>query len=806
MRIHLFISVAILALGCFPSFGQAPARQARKTAAPVDARAFLDEYCVTCHNKTARKAGLTLDLMDPQAVQNDIVKWEEVTRKLRGNLMPPPGMPRPAETEKAAFVNWLEARLDQTSLKKPDLGYVAVHRLNRTEYAAAVEQILGVKVDASTLLPVDDIADGFENIANVLKVSPSFLDQYIAAARLVSAKAVGTSELKPQKFTIGVAGGDQGAHVEGLPLGTRGGLVGEYTFPADGDYEFNFTGVVGSVGYQAGMEYYHRAIVTVDGEKVYETHVGGDADLKLMDQKQSSGVAELRTRFEKIKLHLAAGPHKIGIAFVNRGLIESDEQLQSFIPGRGDTRLPRAQSIQVNGPFNATAIGATPARQRIFVCRPPNQAEEISCAYRIFQNLAKQAYRRPATDQDVAAPLNFFKEARATGDFDKAIQSGVVAILSSPKFLYRTEAQPANAAPGTAFRITDLELASRLSFFLWSQNPDEQLLDLASANKLSQPAVLAQQVKRMLADKRSNAIVRNFAFQWLNMRNLSQVEPDPVLFSNFDAPLRQAFTKEIDLFIQSIITEDRSVLDLLNANYTFANERLALHYHIPNVRGSEFRRVTLADPNRWGLLGKGAVLMTTSYPNRTSSVLRGSFILERLMGTPPSPPPPNVEAFPETKEGAKPLTVRQSMEMHRKNPTCNACHGIMDPLGFALENYDAIGEWREVDRWAGVKIDSGGNLADGTPVSTPADLRKALTREPTQFVQTMVQKMMMYALGRPVDNADMPFVRQVVRGAAASNYKFSQIVLKIAESDLFQKKQAPEPAADNKQPARVAAK
>lgn len=758
-------------------------------------RALLDRYCVTCHNQRLKTAGVTFDTMDPAHVDANAKTWEEAVRKLRGGLMPPPGAPQPDAAAVKSFIASIETALDAAAAKNPQPGRVALHRLNRAEYANAIDNILGLRVDPSSLLPVDDISDGFDNIANVLKVSPSFLDQYISAARVVTTRAVGNPNATPVITSLKPpAGIDQSQYVEGLPLGTRGGFVTEHIFPSDGEYEFNIGGLAGA-GYVQGMEYRHRVILTIDGVKVFENQVGGEEDLKLIDQKQAPAVASVRARFEKIRIPVKAGPHKVGVTFVGRGMAESDNTLQSFIPGNGNDRVPRIGGLDIGGPYNPTGIGDTPSRKRIFVCRPPDPREEIACASRILSKVAREAFRRPVTDRDLAAPLAFFKDGRARGNFETGIQNGVMAILSSPKFLYRTEAVPPNLKPGSVYRISDLELASRLSFFLWSGNPDDKLIDLAADGKLSNPVVLEQQVKRMLADPRAKSLVTNFAFEWLNMRGIGEIDPDPVLFPGFDRSLRAAFVKELELFIKSIIDEDRPVVDLLSANYTFVNERLALHYKIPNVRGSEFRRVTLADPNRFGLLGKGGVLMVTSYPNRTAPVLRGAWVLERILGTPPSPPPPNVEALPETKEGAKALTMRQRMAIHRKNASCNACHGIMDPLGFSLENFDAVGEWRTMDRYAGIPIDASGQLVDGTPVTGPVDLRTALVKKQDQFVQTMAEKMMMYALGRRTEPADMPVVRKVVRDAAKDEARFSSLVMGIVKSAPFQMKQAESDAA-----------
>jgi hypothetical protein len=489
---------------------------------------------------------------------------------------------------------------------------------------------------------------------------------------------------------------------------------------------------------------------------------------------------------------VTAGPHKVGVTFIARTYAESDEVLFSFRPGVGEERIPRVGSLEIQGPFTPSGLSETPSRRRIFVCRPATPAEELPCATRILSALARRAFRRPVTDQDLSAPLSFYKSARAEGSFDAGIQGALPAILASPKFLYRAERSPVGVAPGTVHRITAFDLASRLSFFLSAHPPDDELLRLAEKGALSDPKTLDAQVRRLLADSRSNSLVTNFAFQWLKMRGLDEVEPDAIVFPNFDDGLREGFRKEMELFIESIVREDRSVLDLLTADYTYVNERLARHYAIPNVRGDQFRRVMLTDQNRWGLLGKGGVLLSTSYANRTAPVIRGAWILENILGTPPAAPPPDVEAFQENKDGEKAKTVRAIMEQHRSKPTCNACHGVMDPLGFALENFDAIGEWRSQDRWAGIPIDASGQLNDGTKVSGPVDLRKALVRRSQQFVQTMTEKLMTYATGRSVEYYDMPAVRQIVRDAARDNYRFSSLVLGVVRSAPFQMRKVPE--------------
>ena len=754
-------------------------------------RALLDSYCVTCHNQRTKTAGLTFDTMDLAKLPEHADVWEKTVRKLRGGMMPPPGVRRPDQASVDSMVSWLERSLDEAAAAHPNPGRVALHRLNRAEYAAAIEDLLALKIDSAALLPKDDEAEGFDNVASVLTVSPSFLDQYISAARVVSARAIGNPGARPGSQTYRPArGADQSARVDGLPLGTRGGLLVEHLFPADGEYKLNIPNMA-IAGYVRGMEYRHTLVVTIDGVKVFQNTIGGEEDIRAIDQQQAPAVAAINSRFMDIPVKMTAGPHKVGVMFVARTFAEADEVLHAFRPAAGEDRIPRIGSLEIQGPFNPTGVSETPSRARVFVCRPKNQSDELPCAKTILSSLARKAYRRPITDSDLEAPLGFYGAARALGDFDTAIRDALPTILASPKFLYRAERSPAGLAPGSIHAIGDVELASRLSFFLTGRAPDEGLLTVAERRTLATPSVLEAQVRRLLADPRSESLISSFAFQWLKMRSLEEIDPDPIIFPNFDDSLRAAFRREMELFVSSILREDRGVLDLLTADHTFVNERLALHYGIPNIRGDQFRRVTLADPNRWGLLGKGAVLLTTSYANRTAPVLRGAWILENLLGTPPAAPPPDVEAFPENKDGEKARSVREIMEQHRAKPSCNACHGVMDPLGFALENFDAIGEWRAEDRYAGTPIDASGRLIDGTSVNTPADLRVALTRRPEQFVQTLTERLMTYALGRTVEYYDMPAVRKIVREAARDNYRFSAIVMGIVRSDPFRMRMVP---------------
>jgi hypothetical protein len=751
--------VAVSLASVTPVFGATP--QASLSAQ----RAMLDHYCVTCHNQKAKTANVMFDTLDLAQVGKDAEVWERAVRKLRGGMMPPPGMPRPDAATVNSFVTFLEASLDRAALASPNPGTVSLHRLNRAEYQNAMKDVLGVDVDAAALLPRDDVSNGLDNIANVLKVSPSFLDQYIAAARAVSHQAI--SHPPPSEPVKAVLHGEP-ADPASLPLGAQGGIVAQYLFPYDGDYQFTITGP--------------NPVLAIDG------------------------LPAATNGFVQVK----AGTHQLTLTAAAHSFAEPEGMLQSFVPGRafpgygfapggagpGGRRAPAGPSIEIIGPFHPSGKPVlTESRARIFVCKPPSESEEESCAARILSGVAERAFRRPVTQKDLAAPMQFFKQGRAdSGNFEGGIQNGIIAIIASPKFLYRAEPPPAGLAPGTNYRISDIELASRLSFFLWSTVPDAELLRVAEQGKLKDPKVFEQQVRRMLSSDRSRSLVTNFGAEWLKLRDIDTIDPDPFIYPNFDPSLRTAFRREVELFVDSIQREDRSVLDLLNANYTFVNERLALHYGIPDVRGEEFRRVLLPDSKRYGLLGKGAILMVTSYANRTSVVLRGNYILENILGTPPSPPPPNVPAFKENKEGEKPHTVRETMEMHRANPTCNGCHGIIDPLGFALENFDTVGAWRSKDRYTRTAIDASGKLMDGTVVSGPDDLRKALASRPDQFVQTMTEKFLSYALGRSLTAYDMPTVRKIVRDASRDNYRFSSIVMGIAESAPFQMERTPQAA------------
>ncbi len=752
---------------------------------------FFEQYCSKCHNSTDWAGGVAFDTMSPETFGDDAKEWEEAVRKLRGRLMPPPDKPQPDQKIIDTQIAWLEARLDANAAAHPDPGSVVMHRLNRTEYAREVENLLGLRIDAAALLPKDTKADGFDNVANVLRVSPSFLDQYIIAAHDVSVQAVGDPQARPTSVVLKAPPGtSQAVHNEGLPLGTRGGMLIEHLFPADGEYTFNVNQSAGfGGGYITALDSRQKMVMLIDGRKVYETESGGPEDLKAVDQKQAPAAKAILARFRNITVPVKAGPHKIGITFVERTFAESDDTLEPL--GNDLPRVPGVFGIEIVGPNTPTGLSETPSRRRIFICHPRSEAEELPCAKQIVSTLARKAYRRPITDADIAGPMHFYNVGRQKHGFEGGIQQAVMAILASPKFLYRIEAMPQDAKPGQIYPISDVELASRLSFFLWSQGPDEALLNTAAAGRLRDPAVLEQQVRRMLADPRSKALVTSFADQWLTVDEMDRIEPDPTLFPEFDNSLRLAFRREIEMFVDSIFSEDQNVQKLLTADYTFVNERLALHYGIANVRGERFRRVKLPDSRRWGLLGKGAFLMGMSYANRTSPVRRGAWVLEMLAGTPPASPPPGVEALKENMDGVKARTVRERMIAHRTNPTCKSCHGIIDPVGFTLENFDALGAWRDKDRETGTVIDAADTLHDMT-LAGPDALRAYLMRRPDQFVQTFTEKLMTYALGRGLEYTDMPTVRAIVREAARHDYRFSSIVTGIVKSAPFEMQRVPE--------------
>jgi hypothetical protein len=773
-------------------------------AAPVEGAAqethpqiaTFNQYCVGCHSDSNPTADVSLEGLSPQSVGGNAELFERVVRKLRGRVMPPPGAVQPDEETVVALVDWLEQSLDATDSVAHVTDQIVLHRLNRKEYANAVRDLLVTEVEVEQLLPEDDLAEGFDNIASALQVSPSFIEQYLIAARSVAIKAVGRPDARPGGWTFRAGAGTQHTHVAGLPLGTRGGILAEVDLPSDGEYVIDVADMATHI-WGNGMEFENHLVVTLDNEMVYEAVVGGEEDMKMYDQVLDGALDRVNARLKNIRFHATAGPHKMGVTFRRRTFAESDDRLQMFVPGGGQERMYDVRSFQLLGPFEANGLGPTPSRERIFSCHPEEGASPELCAEEIVRSLARRAYRRPVTGEDVDEILVYYREGVNAGGFEEGIRSAITGILASPFFLYRTETIPAGLDPGEAYEIDDLELASKLSFFLWNSVPDDELLDLAVSGQIRNPVVRDAQVSRMLADPRAGTLGSNFVHQWLDMKRLDEVVPDSVVFpyASGRADPREGFRTELSLFADSIFYEDRSVLDLMTASHTFLNERVALHYGITDVKGDRFRRVELEDSARFGLLGKGAVLMAAAYPNRTSPVLRGAFILEHLQGVPPATPPPNVEALDENAIGTtNALTVREMMAQHRASPACFSCHAVMDPLGFALENFDATGAWRDRDRYAGEAIDSVGELPDGTPIDGPDDLRDALLRRPEQFVQTFTERLLMYATGDTLEFYDMPTVRRIVAEAADEDYLFSELVRGIVGSEQFRMRRAPDAA------------
>jgi mono/diheme cytochrome c family protein len=776
--------IALLILMASSTWGQTRPTAPPATAAPDPHRAMLNSYCVTCHNTRLKTGGLALDSLDLKAPEADAQTWEKVLRKLRGNLMPPPGSRQPKQQDVDAFVGWMETTLD-TRANGPRAGRVPVQRLNRTEYVAAVKELVGVELNAKDVLPQDIEVEGFDNVAAALSVSPSFLDQYITSARRVVKLAVGEPRPRVSNLKYGI-GANQNPD-QPLPLGTRGGIKFNHNFPADGEYRINLNDL--AVGlYTNTMENESTVVILIDGKIVFRKPIGGPADLALADRKGAEGRAEIMERFTKIPVTVQAGVRDVVVAFIDRANVESDENVLGGGFGGGGGRMARlADGVEIMGPFNPQGISKTASRALIFVCNPEFKGESV-CVQQIIQSLARRAYRRPVTAEDVARLKPFYQAGReGGGSFDQGIEQVVAAVLASPEFLYRSIRGPKSAPASTGGALTDLELASRLSFFLWTTGPDEELLKLAAAGGLSRPGVIDSQVKRMMADPKASSLVTSFAMKWLNLDDLDAVKPDPALFPGFNDQLRRDFSKEAEFFLSSILLENRNVVDLLTADHTFLNERLARHYGVSGVAGTQFRKVTLAEKERAGLLGKAAVLMRTSYADRTSPVLRGAWVLDKLLGTPPTPPPPNVETNLSQTAGEKPKTVRERLEQHRANPTCKQCHGVIDPTGLAMENFDAIGQYRTRDREANAPIDASTLLPNGVAINGPVELRAQLANRPATFVKAMTEKLMMYALNRQLEAFDMPQVRAVVRAAAKEDYKLSSLVLGIVKTEAFRK-------------------
>lgn len=753
---------------------------------------LLENNCFKCHNSEDWAGEIAFELMSPQSIVQDPAVWEEAIRKLRGGLMPPPGQDQPTIAARKALIVALENALD-AAVSTPDPGYVPLHRLNRGEYENAVYDMFGLTIDAAELLPTDAVAHGFDNIADALRVSSTFLDQYITAARTVSVQAVGGVPGKPDYQAYFAPPGDQSLRVAGMPPGTRGGVLVDYTFPADGIYEFSINEMA-TARYVSGFDNENTVIITIDDERVFEANIGGEDDFRAIDQHQYYALGEIEDRFRNIRIPVKAGVRRVAATFIARTYATTDDMLEPFYPIAGRDRAPVVGNFSITGPFDPGAVGETESRNKIFSCKPVKGENDEVCARSILARLVHQAYRRPITDADLEPLMEFYRTGRERAGFETGIQRGIMAILASPNFLYRSARPPADATPGTVYALNDLDLAARLSFFIWGSLPDEALLQAAESKSLNNVEALDAQVKRMLADPRAERLVDGFAMQWLRVDDIeSHATPNGGIFPDFDISLLTAFKREMQLFLSSILLDDRSVVDLMTANHTFVNERLAKHYGLPRVMGEEFQRVTLEDSNRLGILGKGAVLTATSYPHRTSPVLRGAWILENLMGTPPAAPPPGVNTNLASDEGgiAPAATVRAMLEEHRANPTCGSCHGVMDPLGFALENFDAIGAWRERDRFAGEAIKADGKLAIGIPVDGPAALRSALIAEPEQFVRTLTENLLNYGLGRTLVPSDMPTVRAIAKAAAKDNYSFAALVRGVVLSQQFRQQRVP---------------
>lgn len=749
--------LAIAALAVAAAAGYAFWLNADRKPAPSEHWATIDAYCVDCHNAAEFAGGVAFDDLKPDNVPGDAAVWEKAVRKLEAGLMPPPGEPRPDEARLGGLLAFLEDSLDAAARADPDPGAPVLRRMNRTEYGNAIRDLLALPVDATLLLPADDSSQGFDNIADVLNVSPAHMQAYVSAAAKISRLAVGDPTASPTISTYTPERGlSQAEHLEGFPLGTRGGLAAEHVFPLDAQYEITVRRAGSGFGLR-GVGTDEPVEVTLDGERV----------------------SLLSGRAEPFRLSVPAGPHTIAVAIVRESRPHGvDDLFAELAPS------PGVSALSIMGPFDAAGPGETPSRSRIFICEPAAVDEETPCAREILTALARRAFRRPARDLEASLDtlMSFYATGRALGTFETGIQHALARVLVDPQFIFRFEREADGLAAGAAYEIDDFELATRLSFFLWSSIPDDALLALAEAGRLRDPTVLEAEVGRMLADPRARSLVDSFASQWLGLRNLAALSPAD---REFDANLRQAFEQETKLLFASILEEDRSVVDLLTADYTFVDERLARHYGIPNVRGSRFRRVELGDDNRRGLLGHGSILMATSSPTRTSPVVRGAWILDNILGTPPPQPPPGVERNLDgpVAATAEARTVRGRLERHREDPSCAACHDIIDPLGFALENFDLVGRWRETD--SGEAIDASGQLWDGTPVVGPAGLRAALEDRSDLFVQAFTERLLTYALGRGLEYYDMPTVRTIVAGAGEEDFRFAALVSGIVESVPF---------------------
>jgi mono/diheme cytochrome c family protein len=786
----VFVGPAGFAQGTAPPSGAA-ANGPPKGSPYVQASShatLVKTYCATCHSDRTRSGELSLEHADLTDIPKHAELWEKVIRKVRAGMMPPAGMPRPEAATLEAFVSHLETTIDRAAVATPRPGRTALHRLNRAEYANAIRDLLSLQIDSTALLPPDDESSGFDNIADVLTVSPSLMERYLSASWNISRMALGNVNITPSTATYRVRPDlSQDQHIEGLPPGTRGGMKIEHAFPVDGEYVIKLRMWRNTFDLMRGMEDPHDIEIALDGARLTMVTAGGRDDFGRMAENPGTFGADLDRRLT-VRLPVKAGTHTIWATTVLKSQAPRDDLIKPFIKTTVDgldiLGDPSVDRITIEGPYAVAAPGDSASRRKILQCRP-TAAQETACAQRILTTLARQAYRKPVDPATADVLMNFYARGRKSGDFERGIESALQFILASPEFLFRVEPDPRGSAP--VYRLGDLELASRLSFFLWSSLPDEPLVALAAQGKLKQPAVLEQQVKRMLADPRSKTLIDNFAEQWLHLRNLKNSNPDLGAFPDFDDNLRQAMKEETELFFDSIMREDRSVMDLLNADYTFVNERLARHYGMPNIYGSRFRRVPVVSDARRGLLGQASILTVTSYPNRTSPVERGKWILTNLLGVPPKPPPPNIPVLPESGADGKVVSLRQRMERHRADPVCAGCHRAMDPIGFSMENFDGIGRWRSKED--GAPIDASGTLFTGAKLDGVNALRQEMTRRPDVFVGVLTERMLTYAVGRGLEHYDIPAVRTIVRDAQSTNYRFSSIVLGVVRSVPFRMKE-----------------
>ncbi|MFM1886985.1 MAG: hypothetical protein RL026_2142 [Pseudomonadota bacterium] len=769
----------------------------------------IEGYCVSCHNVTDWAGSVAFDTLSPGDVPKDAKVWEATIKKLRSGLMPPPTEKKqPDRAALQGMINWLETTLDKAQEADPYTGHVPLRRLNRREYANAVRDLLGLEIDPATWLPQDPLKDDFDTNAELLQMNATFMDQAVTASRSLALLAVGDPKSVPLETTYGlvpnmilslaaapaVGSGNQRRYRDGMPFGTRGGMSALHHFPADGEYVLTI-GDMALARTVPNMEFENTVIALLDGKEIWRTTIGGEQDHLAIDQRLDDAVAQINGRLKDIRFHATAGQHTLAVTFLRRSYAENDSRTLQYQAGDdrrpanalegGQHRVPAVHAFQVKGPVKITGMSDSASRRKIFTCRPAAAIEERSCAERIISRLARQAFRRPVTDEDLAPLLAFYERGQRVDGFEGGVREAVAAILVSPHFLYRAETP---VDQGTA-ELSQLELASRLAFFLWSSLPDEELLGLAEKGELARPAVLQAQVRRMIADPRGISLTRDFAFQWLNVAKMDAIVPAAALFQHASGVYdpRPAFRKELELFMDSILRANRPVTDLLTADHTFLNEQVALVYGYTDIRGNGFHKVKLADPNRHGLLGKGAVLMLTANPNRTAPVLRGAWIMERILGTPPAAPPANVPDLNEAVKG-KPATVREQTEIHRQNPACASCHAVMDPLGFALENFDTVGAYRKIDPQSRQLIDSAATMPDGQTLAGPADLHKALAARSDQFAMIITEKLLTYAVGRHIDHNDMPAVRAIVRKAKGEGLTFESLVMGVINSDAFRRR------------------